>query len=449
LPECPRPEKEPALMAMPRLDITDAAVRSALAAGGPPRTYLDNALPGFMLVVNAQSASFVYQRKVSGRSVRVKLGRVGEIKADKARDAAMAVHADMRTGVNPNEKRKQERIAGMTLGEAFALFMASEARSAKTTLEYNAWFKHHLERWEGRIMAEIGGDRAGVRKLHETVTAAARAEVVRRLAKVEKEVPAHAGHAMANNVLRLLSSIYSRARLEVPSLPENPTVNVSWHKKRKRKASLASGDEAATGTARMTLADWYKRIQGLKNPVKQDYWLCVIITGGRRNQMAEARWEHVDLIKGTWHFPKPKYGEERAYTIPLSKYLIEILQRRHEYNEEHFPGSPWVFPSHLSKAGHLTQPRNDRQGLPGAHALRHTYRTHSFIAGVTELESHLLMNHALENVNAEYVTREVTMEHLRVAQEKVTAYFRRHFEGDAPKGGKVVQMPLAVGKAKG
>jgi integrase len=156
--------------------------------------------------------------------------------------------------------------------------------------------------------------------------------------------------------------------------------------------------------------------------VKRDYWISVLLTGGRRNQVAEAQWQHIDFDKETWHFPEPKGGVERAYTIPISKYLLKRLQKRKVENIGLDPDSLWVFPSARAESGHLSIPRNDKQGLPLAHTLRHTYRTHSLLAGVADIESHLLMNHKPYGVNYDYITRSVTIEHLRTAQEKITAH---------------------------
>jgi Arm DNA-binding domain len=83
-------------------------------------TYLDKTMRGFMVVSNAVSKSYVFQRKIKGRSVRVTLGRVGEITAEEARDAAMAAWLQMKQGVNPNEQKRENRVRGMTLREAFS-----------------------------------------------------------------------------------------------------------------------------------------------------------------------------------------------------------------------------------------------------------------------------------------------------------------------------------------
>ena len=65
--------------------------------------------------------------------------------------------------------------------------------------------------------------------------------------------------------------------------------------------------------------------------------------------------------------------------------------------------------------------------LPMSHSLRHTYRTHSLLAGVSDLHSHLLMNHRIEGVNAGYISRLVAMPELAESQEKITRHFLKLF----------------------
>ena len=53
---------------MPRIDITEKTVRKLPLGSG---TYLDNSMRGFMVVCNAASKSYVFQRDVNGRATRV------------------------------------------------------------------------------------------------------------------------------------------------------------------------------------------------------------------------------------------------------------------------------------------------------------------------------------------------------------------------------------------
>jgi integrase len=104
------------------------------------------------------------------------------------------------------------------------------------------------------------------------------------------------------------------------------------------------------------------------SPVRRDYNLLVVLTGLRRTDAATLRWEHVNMTdkpvqsrvwntsKGSWESvtlaarsmlrPNPKGGAKRAFTVPLSDEIIEVLERRREENAAlHADDRGWVFPS--------------------------------------------------------------------------------------------------------
>lgn len=410
------------------IEVDDRVIRREVKKATAGQVFRLRGLKGFMVVCNRRSASYVLQRKLRGRSRRVKIGLVGEKPAQQALREALEALEMFQRGLNPTEERRRGTVEGMTLDEAFDLLVRTKAQrgdwSPKTLQLNREIYDRHLSKWSHRTIQQIGEDRAGVNALHTSIQKA-----VAKRSNIDGDGTRKApvGWATANNVLRLLSNIYSRARREVPSLPPNPAYgqrhggNVDFYSGKVRDSSL-SVDE---------LGEWYEKVQRLSNPAKRTYWLTVLLTGGRREQVAESRWTDIDFEAKTWHFPKPKGGSARRYTIPISDFLVERLKELREYDAAAHPKNPYVFPSDRSDVGHMTKPRNDRQGLPRAHALRHTYRTHGFIAGVPREMMWLLMNHkppAQERVSFGYITREVTMETLRDSQEKITAHFLRHFE---------------------
>ena len=211
-----------------------------------------------------------------------------------------------------------------------------------------------------------------------------------------------------------------------PELPVCPTINVDWYPEKARDAALPI--EA--------LPEWYVKVQKL-SPVMRDYYLTLLFTGLRRTEAATMRWEDVDLERAQAHIPNPKGGEDRSFTLPLSDFLVEVLQRRMEENEILYPNCPWVFPTRLRKSreiGHLQEPR--KRGLPFPHALRHTYVS----VAINHVTLHpytvkLLANHALprNDVTAGYVTPD--LEVLGLAQQKITNFLRSCLEQDDSEAG--------------
>jgi len=84
-------------------------------------------------------------------------------------------------------------------------------------------------------------------------------------------------------------------------------------------------------------------------------------------------------------------------------------------------GPIWVF-SAVSEAGHLVEQKEDRSVLSKwGNDLRQSFRTLGQAAGVSEFDARLLMNHAIQGVNAGYITRHKLLDtHLRKQQNAIS-----------------------------
>jgi integrase len=197
-------------------------------------------------------------------------------------------------------------------------------------------------------------------------------------------------------------------------------VNIDWFPEQPRDASIPAEQLSAC----------HKDIQAMPNPIRRDYYLFVLFSGLRRNSAEVMRWEHVDLEKGKLTIPNPKGGAARAFALPLSDYLVEILQRRQAENEQLSPDSPWVFPSARSRSGHISEPKlkpNHKAAMAvpfSIHGLRHTWMTAANAAGLSPYDIKMLANHSLPkgDVTAGYIGAHT--ESLRASQQRVTDYLR-------------------------
>ncbi|WP_019647221.1 tyrosine-type recombinase/integrase, partial [Novispirillum itersonii] len=61
------------------------------------------------------------------------------------------------------------------------------------------------------------------------------------------------------------------------------------------------------------------------------------LTGARRSEALNMRWEDVDIPRRLWQVPRAKSGRRRH--IPLSDAAVAVL-----LSLPHPPGCPWVFP---------------------------------------------------------------------------------------------------------
>ncbi|MCL1526728.1 tyrosine-type recombinase/integrase [Xanthomonas nasturtii] len=356
---------------------------------GKSDLYADTEMRGFYLIVTPTKRGFYVQSLVNGRQVRTKLGDHPAMDAKQARDAARQTLVGMRGGVNPNEERRRARARGITLREALDLHLAAKPLSPRTKDDYRYNCEQYLSDWLDRPLAELGADRSGVRDRHRRIT--------------ERH-----GAPSADNAFRIFRAVYNRGLREHPDLPPNPCGNVDYHGLRRRKV------DAPTDRLRA----WGKAVLGL-HPVRRDLHLFMVLTGMRRTSACEARASDLDLASGRLHVPKPKGGSSRAFDLPLSGPLADLLGHRVEENPRLHRKTPWLFPAE-SKSGHVAEvAQHELDGLTG-HALRHTFATLAVQAGVPLLELKYLLNHAASNVTMGYI--HVGPEHLRKHQETASRY---------------------------
>jgi hypothetical protein len=161
----------------------------------------------------------------------------------------------------------------------------------------------------------------------------------------------------------------------------------------------------------------------IKHPLRREFHLLLLLSGSRPDALKSTRPEHVDFRRRTLHIPRPKGGEHKAFDIPLSRPMCRCLLRAFRIGRMLYPtqSSEWVFPAD-SESGHLVEHKEDRALLPKwGNDLRQTYRTIGQIAGIADLDMHLLMNHSVPGVNAGYITRaKLLSDHLRGQQEKIS-----------------------------
>lgn len=370
--------------------ITQALVeRSPMPERGKSILYADTEMRGFYLIVTPTKRSFYVQSLVNSKQVRTKLGDHPALDAKQARDMARTVLVGMRGGTNPNEERRKAKARGITLREALDLHLAAKPLSPRTKEDYRYCCEQYLPDWLDKALAELGASRTAVRERHVRIT--------------EKH-----GAPTADTVFRIFRAVYNRGLREHPDLPANPTANVDYHGLKRRKVDVDAERLKAWGKAVLQL-----------HPIRRDLHLFMILTGMRRTSACEARISDLNLNDLQLHVPKPKGGSARAFDLPLSGPLADLLGHRLAENLTLHRKSPWLFPAD-SKSGHVAEVAQwELDGLTG-HALRHCYSTLAVEARVPLLELKYLLNHAASNVTMGYI--HVGHEHLRKHQETASRH---------------------------
>lgn len=408
-------------------------------------TIWDTQIPGFGLRVGARTKTFTLRRdfrRHDGQRVCVrralglaacnsKRGQPTITVAD-ARRAAYSLIAQLDAGHDPLEDRQREAVEaeqqereqrGMTLAEACEMFQASKGRggrvrSASTQNLYDRYQRiGYLSAWMPRPLKDITRREAYQR--HRELTREIAAGRYQGPTKKGYNIPERqSGKQTADGVFRWFRAVWNRAMRADETLPICPTINVERHN--------VKAERSAIPTAK--LAAWRAGVQKVENPIRRDYLLFALFSGMRRQSIATMRWEHVDFERRVLHVPNPKGGEERAFYLPLSNYLLDLLRGRQRENPELVKmqvipddTQEWVWPAYAG-TGHIREPREKINGMDHftIHDLRRTFIT---VAESLDIPLHVvgvLVNHRQPggSMTAQYVAHEV--ERLRAPMQLIT-----------------------------
>jgi hypothetical protein len=215
-----------------RLELTNENIKrhchppepGEVKASGRPvteRFYWDTGVRGFGIVVRATSRSFIVQKDVRGRSVRVTIGKFPTWTTDAARKRARKLIVEMDDGGNPNRRKREEAVRGVTLAEAMMWHidaMRADDCSPRSmeSLEYEVGL--YLSDWLKRPLAEITRNDCATR--HTRIT------------------EQHGPYA-ANRSMRFFRACYRTAdkRLD-EDLPRCPVIAVNFNKERRRQEPI-------------------------------------------------------------------------------------------------------------------------------------------------------------------------------------------------------------------
>ena len=373
-----------------KLRLTDAICRSATCPPGAGRvTLADAKMAGLILRATENGAkSFYSYRWTNGQPVRVKLGDVGAITLDQARDLANGINIKIASGIDPRAER-QEAKAELTLGELFNRWLETYAKlHRRSWRDDQARYNTTLARWNNRRLSSIR--RADAAALHarlgtkriETIPAVTGpdGQELKPARKVES-----GGPYTANRTLELLRVLFNYARQD-GFKGDNPAVGVKSFREESRERFLAADElprffEALDGMvkdAEKELASARAAKHNGKTRAAtrllaertdfRDFVILALLTGARRRNVGAMTWLDVNLDRAIWRIPSTKSGD--PVTVTISAEAFDILQRR-----RNGASTQWVFPSSRSASGHYEEPRK-------------AWRTLLHKAGLSDLHLH-------------------------------------------------------------
>ena len=345
---------------------TDAASKSA--------EYSDATVVGLKMIVGKNgSKSFAFRYTLVGGTKRfARIGTFPAIGVAEARQVALEMRAVVDRGGDPLEGL--DRLKAMP---TFAEFWDNEyspyAQQAKKSFRNDeSKYRLHLKpRFGSRRLCDIGVrdiqlHHAAIRQSHTAAT--------------------------ANRHLALLSAILRKA-MEWGRIDKNPAAGIKPFKEANQHQRFLNSDEVGR---------IFEAMEAEPNKVAVAALKLLLLTGTRREEALQARWEHIDLEAGQWWLPMTKSGRGRYVAISEgAKALLVALPSRGE--------SPWVFPGRDADKP-LNNPRKAFCRILAAagvdhlriHDLRHSFASFAVNAGVTLYEVQELLGHSTAQMTQRY-----------------------------------------------
>jgi len=363
--------------------LTALAIRKLKLPAKRRRELFDGLIPGFGVRVTDRGAkSYIFLYVANGRRRRYTIGRVGEIHLEDAREQARELRSLVRQGRDPITEKKAAREA--TKAAAAHLFREvvehydkrdlagkRSGKDIRRTID-----KYLLPHWKDKPVTAITAD--DVHERVETLLDADKPEAARRLFEIAR--------AFFNWVLAHRTYQLDRS----PCEGMRPTKFIGAKPFRTRvleNAELRTLWTAATGA---------------EYPFGPMVHL-LILTGLRRNEVAQARWSELDLDRALWVIPAERMKGKAAHAVPLTTEMLTILKALPRTGEFLF-SSGRRGDKPVSGFSVMKQRLDRRAGLTGwtLHDIRRTMRTHLSALPVADLVRELVIAHTKPGLHKVY-----------------------------------------------
>ena len=372
-----------------RVNFTHGRVTAFECPPEKSRAYLwDSGQPGLGLLATPPkgeregSVSYIFQRKLHGRSVRLTIGDRATWTLEEARAKAKAMGVLVDSGTDPRAEKAERRAeaeaarieasrATVTLGEVWAAYI--EARSED-------WSEGHKRDHE-QAMAAPGRKVNRKRKSKggplyplkdERLEALTPARLERWLEGERKTRPAFAARVfrLLRACLRWAEGHPEYAGLAAPSRVLTGDV-------RRKVPRVGARDDCLQ---REQLPLWFDAVRKIRNPVVSAYLQGLLLTGARANEIGHMRWDDVDFQWNSLVIHDKVEGER---TIPLTPHLSSLLQALPRRTLANGEANPWVFSSPTTRHGRMGEANRAHSvavkdaGLPPLtlHGLRRSFGT--------------------------------------------------------------------------
>ena len=364
---------------MPKLLFTEKIIKNAACPQGKNKYVLIDAGTKNLLCEirpNGRKTYFLLYKNCRGKRQLIKIGDVRDISVKQAQNLANQYRTKIALGEDPTAEKAAKKSVptfGQFIAERYMPHIRSYKRSASSDDGY----------LRIQILPVLG---------HKYLDQISRRDIIDlQHGLIQKGYKP----GTINRALVLVRYAMNLAiRWEIPGIKTNPTKDVALlndHEGKKERYLTKEETERLYGV-----------LKDSENPLLQFIIPMLILTGARKREVLDARWEDFDLAKRQWRIPITKAGRPRY--VPLSNGVINLLA-----NVPHDANNPWVFPNpktgkpYISIFGSWNTARS-KAGLGEVriHDLRHSFASFLVNSGRTLYEVQRILGHTQVKTTQRY-----------------------------------------------
>lgn len=386
-----------------RLDAATCLILQCIL--GRKRTdYWDTLISGFILTCyesGAKTYVFRFQDEY-GRQCQRTIGAYGDITFAQAQKIAKKYRAEVVMGGNP-AARKAEKKAVPTYAELADQHMAFVRTYQKVPANTEAVLRVHIRpRWDKKRLDEITPPEVAkwLGELREKGLAPATVEKIR---------------------ITFNRSFELALKWQTPGVKFNPVRGIPRPKFNNARDRFLTSEEAS----RLLQA-----CENSLNPQLKNIVGLLLLTGARKRELLDAKWENISFERKAWFIPTSKTGKPRH--VPLSKPALDLIAKLPRYDK-----CPYLLPNPRTKKPytcikHPWDTARDAAGLPGLHLhdLRHSAASFMINAGIDLFAVGKVLGHADHQSTMRY--SHLANDTLMQAVEAGAAKMNVNWAGTAP-----------------
>ena len=352
---------------MPVVNLTQQVLKTLSCPADRKKVdYFDSSCKGLLLEVRVSGGRTYYLRFTDDRGCnrQLKLGDARDISLGQAKQLADKNRNQIAMGHDPTADKAVHRQVPSVftfIHDSYIPFVQGYKRSWKCD---EGLLRKHIEPiWGKRYLDQV-----------------TKADVIALMAKHRTT---HAPGS-CNRLLILLRYVFSCAiKWEVPGIKANPTAGIPLMKEDNMKERFLSTEEAQRLYEVLTRSD---------NHMLQYIIPMLILTGARKREVLDARWEDFDFERRLWRIHTTKLGKPRF--VPMSDGVVKLLESVPRFDCE------WAFPNPKTLKPFVSiynswDSARRKAGLQDVrvHDLRHSYASFLVNAGRSLYEVQRLLGH--------------------------------------------------------